>query len=161
MQVTLDIRSIRTRTYSVRGATVAEVHRNMPRGCWGRYATNLVDPRWTSRRLVETLTIQAAPVITMPHWPNLRRASEADAALWNTMIAALQRHEEGHHAVFVDYATEFKERLEGYTDPLEADEMQGYWSSFIGDVDHHQARYDTETQHGQRQGVTLEPRGAR
>jgi hypothetical protein len=157
MRVTLDIATVRTRTYSVRGTTVAEVHGHMPSSCWGLYDANLIDPRWRSGRLVEELTIQARPIITMPRWPNVRRASEEDRAIWEAMLEALRRHEDGHHAVFMDNVNEFKERLEGYTDPLEADEMQDYWTRFLGDVDHYQERYDVTTRHGQRDGVSLDP----
>jgi hypothetical protein len=162
MRVTLQIATVRTRTYSVRGATLAEARRNLPSTCWGLYDANLVDPRWTAHRLVDELIIEAAPIITMPHWPNVRRASPEEQDRWAAMLVALQRHEDGHHAVFLDYTNEFKERLEGYTDPLEAREMQEYWTAFLADLDGQQERFDTTTRHGQRDGVTLDPpRGAR
>jgi predicted secreted Zn-dependent protease len=132
--------SVRTTYYSISGTTSAELKSQMrslgPKGFWA-YTNWYV--RWSGDCRV-SLEIS----YTFPQWTNEKQAPAALQAVWKTMIASLQAHEEGHGRHGRSAAAEIdKARCKG--DPKS---VTNKWAA-------QDKVYDAETNHGRSQGVVL------
>lgn len=131
---------IRIHTYSICGATAAELRAQMaandPEGWWA-YTQWYV--RWTGDCQV-SLSID----YTMPTWEDENEAPAELQAAWNRMIDRLWLHEQGHGRHGLEAAKEIiQSGCEG--NPRDITDK---WAE--------QDRvYDRETNHGVRQGVSL------
>lgn len=143
-----------TSYYNVAGNTLAEVAERLGTDEWGRCTW---DFRYTYRstngvatRVDVTLRLR----IRLPRWSGRgwNRASAAAKAEWNRMLAALRAHEDGHASRARTWATTLRSRLLNRPEGDLAD----LWQTGMDEHEAAQAAYDTETNHGQTQGVSLD-----
>lgn len=129
------------------------------RGCWGRYQSNHSYEYDTSNGSVSSVTVTARPTIELPRWDGYSRASREEKREWDRMLGCLTRHENNHHARFVDKWTRFKRDLSRARSMTERD-LQRAWSRFDSDVNGAQQAYDRSSRNGQNEGVRLDAPGS-
>ncbi len=163
IRVRLQVSRPSNSTYNARGRDLVAVSNVMEaRGCWGRYnahATYSYNSDTTG--MVTEVTITARPVILMPRWAAYSQASSAVQQEWDRMVAALQTHENQHHRVFQDKVNLFKRSLERTRGGKTTGQLTADWNTFARDLDRAQNGFDRSSQNGRRQGVRLDPPGAR
>jgi predicted secreted Zn-dependent protease len=62
---------------------------------------------------LKSWVIQYTPVVTMPHWVEEGQASEADQKAWDTSMATLKKHEDGHVDIGRKGAHDLDDSLKG------------------------------------------------
>jgi hypothetical protein len=139
--------------YSVSGTTLSEVFSQLDPEEWGRcryhydYTYDTTNGRAT--RVNITLRLQ----IRMPVWEEGRdQASPEAQAEWDRMIAALQAHEEHHAEIARGWAQTFQDRMLG----VREGNLAARHAQVLGQVNERQDAYDTQTTHGQSEGVSLD-----
>ncbi len=139
--------------YDVSGTTLAEVHAQLDPAEWGRcryhygYDYDTTNGRTTRVNITLTLTIR------LPRWQEGRdEASPAARAEWDRMMGALRAHEERHAEIAREWAPRFKQRMLG----VREGNVASRHSQTLGQVDQRQGQYDTQTTHGQTEGVSLD-----
>src|SRR5687768_16599898 len=111
--------SERTETYAIRGATPAELRREMrekgPTGPGGRRFDGRTDwdvnwrywyRRAGSQCKIDRTETSVRVTFIMPTWENERAATADALARWRRFVAKLQEHEDGHRRNGVDAAHE-------------------------------------------------------
>lgn len=155
MEVTLDIARPETRTYSVRGATLEAVVRNLGRRCWGRYVGRFSYDIRPRGGIVASAVFRAAPTITLPRWHDRAGATAPQQREWDRMLRALERHEDEHHAVLVDAFENMRHFLSTQPDPA-VPQFRRDMAAFDADLDRFQRDFDATSEHGRRAGVVLD-----
>jgi predicted secreted Zn-dependent protease len=140
--------------YDVSGTTLAEVGDLLDPTEWGRcnvrytYSYSATNGRVTSVTLTVNITIR------MPRWSGqgYQNASPAARAEWNRMVAALGAHENQHAGIGRTWAPTIRSRL---LSAAEAD-LNSTLTQGISDAQVDQDQFDSDTDHGQTQGVSLD-----
>jgi predicted secreted Zn-dependent protease len=139
--------------YDVSGTTLAELHSQLDPTEWGRctyhygYDYETTNGRATRVNITLTLTIR------LPRWQEGRDdASAATRTEWDRMMGALRAHEERHAEIAREWAPTFKQRMLG----VREGNLASRHSQVLGQVDQRQGQYDTQTTHGQTEGVSLD-----
>ena len=150
---TVTIQSPQSDPYDVSGTTLAQVHSQLDPTEWGRctyhYGYDYETTNGRTSRVDITLTL----TIRLPRWQEGRNeASAAARTEWDRMMGALQAHEERHAEIAREWAPTFKERMLG----VRESNVASRHSRVLGQVDDRQREYDTQTQHGQTEGVSLD-----
>lgn len=154
MQVTVNISAPETRTYTVRGTTLRDVHARLPRGCWGRYVPNFTWDYRGQNGIATHIILNAAPRITLPNWNGRGRASRDEQREWDRMLRALTRHENAHHQVLVDALEDQRYFFSGEPDtPVR--QLRRDLGNYTSELNQYQADFDRNSRHGQRDGVRL------
>lgn len=157
VNVNLNVGRPSNATYNISGRDISAVvaYFDMRHGCWGEYLDNSeYQFSGGASGHVTEVTITASPTIQMPRWPAYARATDADKAEWDRMIAALTAHENAHHDVYRRVANNFRttlRRMRGLTEQ----HLQTEFENFLGRVSNEQRAYDRRTRNGANQGVTL------
>ena len=155
MKVTLKIPKPAAKTWTVKGKTVDELSKNMKKHkWWGRYVSN---PNYSYKdkgAIVTELVFKPKPVIYMPVWSEYSKASKADKKSWDDMYKALKKHEENHHTILLSESEAWKKTMDKLGD-LDKKKMEVEWVKFNKATQAKQDGYDTKTDHGGKEGVTL------
>jgi predicted secreted Zn-dependent protease len=150
---TVTIQPAQSAPYDVSGTTLAQVHSQLDPTEWGRctyhYGYDYETTNGRTSRVDITLTL----TIRLPRWQEGRdEASAAARTEWDRMLGALQAHEERHAEIAREWAPTFKERMLG----VRESNVASRHSQVLGQVNDRQREYDTQTQHGQTEGVSLD-----
>lgn len=145
-------------TYSVSGNTIEQVFNNLEkRKFWGRYRAN--QSKTASYQLdghIKTITITAAPVITMPKWKNYSKGNKGQKATWDNMWKKLKAHEDNHHKIFLKCVDGFETDLKA--ENVTKTDLPTHWSDATSDWQDDQDAYDSpgQSNHGINEGVELD-----
>lgn len=138
---TMDEADVTTIEYTVSGSSLDEVMEDMaqrgPQGFWAYTTWNVT---WTGG--CET---SVTAEITMPVLDDDADLSEDEVAEFSRMSEALFDHELGH----VEIGLSFAKDIEASDCPADFSDLHEYWLQAERD-------YDSETDHGQNEGVYLE-----
>ena len=146
MKVVLKIASPSTSAYRVKGKDLkeaAEYMRSNPNFSYKHKDGN-----------TNQITITAKPTIAMPQWPGASKLKGNDKKAWNSMMRALAKHEAHHHKIFETDAKKFKKETEAAGD-IPKGETAGKMTAFFTASQTNQDKYDTRTNHGEKEGVKL------
>jgi len=99
-----------------------------------------------------TVTLHANLHKRLPRWVQYSGASEAVKAEWDRMMVNLERHEQHH----VDIAIEEADNLATALIGVEVREIAETVTEANREMHDRQVEYDTDTNHGQNEGVTLD-----
>jgi predicted secreted Zn-dependent protease len=102
-------------------------------------------------RLVST-TVTATIRITMPRWNGFASASAAEQREWRRFVDALRDHEQGHLDLVVRHLSDVDQRLIGRTTA----NAESAWRRALAALDAATKEYDRETDHGRRQGTSID-----
>jgi hypothetical protein len=139
--------------YDVSGTTLEEVGAQLDPEEWGRCHWNVTYNVQTTGGRVTRVNITMRLTIRMPRWTQgYSEASAAARAEWQRMLTALQAHEDHHAAMARERAPRFKENILGQP----AGEAGTRYQETLDDLQTDQDTYDTETSHGETEGVTLD-----
>ena len=128
-------------------ATTAETHINFAR----RQLSDTCEAVMTQFNLIVTYTY---PKWIPPQgvWPDV-------TAQWNSFIAALEVHEEGHAKIEVERASATLQELQRIPMQPTCEAFENIWQAKAGLLDQEtkelQARYDRDTQSGKTQGASF------
>lgn len=100
------------------------------------------------------ITLIAKPTITMPVWPGAGKLKGQEKKDWDSMIAALNKHEKKHHSIFETDAKKFKKDTEAEGDVPKGD-VPAKMNAFFTKSQENQNKYDKKTNHGEKEGVVL------
>jgi predicted secreted Zn-dependent protease len=100
------------------------------------------------------LTITAAPTVKMPNWAGASKLKGQEKKDWDSMIAALKKHEATHHTKWEKAAKDFKKAREKEGDFPKSD-VASVMSAFFTKAQKVMDSYDSKTNHGIKEGVTL------
>jgi predicted secreted Zn-dependent protease len=155
MKVTLKISKPSNKTWTVKGADIAALFKNLQaHDWWGRYRSNNSGKFAGKSSQIDTVTLTAKPVITMPKWATYSKASKGEKKSWDAMFKALRKHEDEHHTIFVKSAEDWKTRME-CGDDLSKKDMDKAWKLYQKDSQKDQDDFDKRTGHGTKAGVVL------
>ncbi len=151
---TVTIRPVRPAHYNVTGNTLAEVAGQLSPEEWGRCIWNY-NYRYDSANGIATrVDVTLTLTIRLPRWTGRgwRNASAAAKREWQRMLGCLQTHEDGHARIARPWARTLQHRL--LNQPVA--NLSTIWEQVRAEHKNVQDEYDTRTQHGQTQGVTLD-----
>lgn len=138
----------------VRGNTLEQVGRalnELPE--WGEAGGRLRAariPAGTSEEV--TVNLHANLHKRLPTWAQYTSASVAVKAEWDRMMVALERHEQHHVDIAIEEANNLATALIG----VEISEIADSVTEANREMHDRQVKYDTDTNHGQDEGVTLD-----
>lgn len=139
--------------YDVSGTTLEEVHAQLDPTEWGRCTYHYDYSYDTTNGRVTRVDITLRLTIRLPSWQEGRdQASPEARAEWDRMMAALRAHEERHAEIAREWAPRFKQRILG----VRGGNATARYNQVKAQVDQRQAQYDTQTTHGQTEGVSLD-----
>jgi predicted secreted Zn-dependent protease len=139
--------------YDVSGTTLAEVHPQLDPTEWGRCTYHYDYDYGTTNGRVTRVDITLRMTIRLPRWQEGRDEASPEArAEWDRMMAALRAHEERHAEIAREWAPRFKQRMLG----VRARNATATYNQVKREADAAQRQYDTDTQHGQTEGVSLD-----
>lgn len=159
--------------YTVRGTTAREIALQLaelgPRRDGRSFHGFHEAPwRWSYRteglsngrcRLVE-FKLVARSVITLPHLAGDPPVPRDLRDAWDSYLANLRAHEEGHRAIALRILRRFERRAAAIR-PLQCDRFQGLFESMTEEAEEElrssQATYDRETDFGRTQGAVWPP----
>jgi predicted secreted Zn-dependent protease len=141
-------------SYSVTGLTLAGVAPQLNPVEWGRCTWNFHYTYSSTNGVATRVNIILRLTIRLPQWTGAgwESASATAKAEWQRMLGCLRTHENGHVDIARSWAPTLQQRL--FNQP-EAD-LGSLWEAGLADHQTEQDAYDTRTQHGQTQGVTLD-----
>ena len=158
MEMRLTMRRPGRTSYDVTGTTFDELSDAMDaHGCWGRYSfpfsQRLIGPPDDVQRI--NLTI--SPSIEMPRWRWRGRGepTEVQQREWDRMITALDRHEAEHHRLLTRKAEEFRDSLPNISQTMDRRAVGRLMQDFQREAQAVMDDFDRTSDHGRRQGVTL------
>jgi predicted secreted Zn-dependent protease len=150
---TLTIEEPQSDPYDVSGTTLAEVHSQLDPTEWGRCTYHYDYDYDTTNGRTTRVNVTLRLTIRLPRWQEGRAdASDAARTEWDRMMGALRTHENGHADIAREWAPTVRERLLG----VQEGNVASRYSQVRGQVQTRQDEYDTQTQHGQTQGVSLD-----
>ena len=109
---------------------------------------------------LEVPQVELALAMWLPEWQPAEPPSEALRSAWDSMLAGLAEHEQGHRDHAVQAAEELAARIAALP-PLAKDcnslrrSLLGLRMSAMSRLAMRDAAYDRRTEHGQRQGAEL------
>lgn len=167
----------------VKGKTLDELRKNLNKlKFWGRYTVNATaNYKNNGAKLITEVSVSAKPQIEMPNWSDYAKAKKEEQSAWDDMYAVLLKHEMNHHAlaleVFAIYLTEISDKVKEIaahnkavakeTDekkrqklidtfiPLKVDAIKKRLKTLATDLQAVQDDYDSKTDHGKKEGVTI------
>lgn len=97
---------------------------------------------------VSAITGTLTDSISLPSWADAdyQKATAAEQAEWKRFLAALTAHEAKHHKIWADGMNGLTSTVGQSTDKFDA---------AVAAVDTAEAKYDTDTQHGQTEGTKI------
>jgi len=150
---TVTIQPAQSAPYDVSGTTLAQVHSQLDPTEWGRCTYHYGYDYETTNGRTSRVNITLTLTIRLPRWQEGRdEASAAARTEWDRMMGALQAHEERHAEIAREWPPTFKERMLG----VRESNVASRHSQVLGRVNVRQREYDTQTQHGQTEGVSLD-----
>lgn len=156
MKVNLKIASPKTKPYKVKGKDYTEAANfliNKPfSACYE--ANPSYKHKFNNEGQTNEITLTAKPTITMPQWPGASKLKGDEKKWWAAMMKALAKHEDGHHKIFDKDAKKFKKDTEAAGD-FPKGETAGKMTTFFTSSQGNQNTYDSKTNHGEKEGVTL------
>lgn len=155
MKVTLSIKTPKTTNYAVKGkdyTEAAEYLLSKPfSACYDAHPDYDYD---FDGDKVTSITVKAVPTITMPNWSGASKLKDDEKKWWNAMMKALDKHEKNHHDKWVKSAEDFKKAREKAGDFPKKD-IAKTMNAFFAEAQKVQDKYDSQTNHGEKEGVTL------
>ena len=153
MEVRLALTAPRRRTYRVSADSLADANALLDsRPEWGLYSGNL-----NCRPAESRVTVTLRPIIDLPEWTGYSAAPSADQRIWDRMIRILGQHEDNHHAISLRLINEFKEEIEGASEPMNRRAVRARARVLIRTHNSEQQAYDRRSAHGVNEGVSLRP----
>ena len=138
--------------YDVTGITLAQIAKQLDPTeygrCTWRYDYTYGESNGTTDSVDVTLTIS----YRMPHWKGKRKASKAARKEWQRMISRLWVHERGHEAICKPKAYTLRTSLLNKPEH----DLPDIYDRFLEAVQDKNDAYDTRTDHGANQRVTLD-----
>jgi predicted secreted Zn-dependent protease len=140
--------------YDVTGETLEEISTQLDPEEWGSCATHYTYTYSATEGQTDRVNVTVTRTIRLPRWrgAGYRRASQAARQEWQRMLQALRRHENHHAEIGQSWGTTIREGLLNQDETTLDDTM----TRLEGDAQKAQDDYDTETDHGQNEGVTLD-----
>lgn len=112
----------------------------------------------TGNCLITTANVGVGIGTILPSWQSTPTTSAGTPASWNTFIANLDRHEEGHASLDRQYAGQILNMLQNFPltscDNIQSD-ANARAKAIVTQLDQANEQYDAITQHGTTQGATL------
>jgi hypothetical protein len=133
------------------GATLADVAALLPEDEWGRCEWDFTHSFESTEGTITRVDVTLTRRIVMPRWVERDQAPAAERAEWDRMVRNLRTHENGHATRARTWAPRLKQRMLNQPESEEANIKE----TFLTDHQAEQDQYDTDTHHGQTQGVTL------
>jgi len=142
-------------SWTVKGKDIEEVFKNLnAHGWWGQYKSG-ESIKWSVKDgKVEAIQILTKPIITMPKWANLSKATKEEKKSWDVMSKALLKHEIEHHKLFLTALEEWAKKMETLKD-LDKKGLEKAWKAFSKESQKRQEAFDKKTDHGAKKGVIL------
>lgn len=137
------------------GETLADVAALLPDDEWGRCEWDFVHTFESTNGTITRVDVTLTRAIWMPRWVERDQASAAERAEWDRMVRNLRTHENGHATRARTWAPRLKQRMLNHPESEEATIKE----TFLADHQREQDQYDTDTQHGRTQGVSLNTGG--
>ena len=149
------------RTYPVSGATYEEMFKffakkNAAREEWGNFHPERPDLSFKPSRgePITEVTLKIGYTITMPSWSKASALGKKGKDAWDKMMMALDKHEDTHRQILEQQCGLFGDAIERETD-LTVKKLADMFKKFPADVKSAQDDYDSETSHGEKEGVFL------
>ncbi|MBS0432724.1 MAG: DUF922 domain-containing Zn-dependent protease [Proteobacteria bacterium] len=105
------------------------------------------------------LTVEVDGTMTLPRWVDSGTAPKSLVQSWQSMMAALRVHEDGHYAHGVEAAREIAALREATPPAADCASLQRQFNaeatSILDKYAALDAKYDQDTRHGQTQGAIL------
>jgi hypothetical protein len=141
-------------SYEVTGSSLAEVAEQLDPVEYGRCSWNYNYSQESTNGVATRVNVTLTLTIRLPQWTGQgwENASAAAKGEWQRMLARLRTHESGHADIARCWADTLQQQL---LNQPEAD-LSTIWGQGLADHGDEQEAYDTMTQHGQTQGVTLD-----
>jgi hypothetical protein len=133
------------------GETLADVAALLPEDEWGRCEWDFVHTFESTNGTITRVDVTLTRTIWLPRWVERDQASAAERAEWDRMVRNLRTHENGHATKARTWAPRLKQRMLNQPESEEATIKE----TFLTDHQAEQDQYDTDTQHGKTQGVSL------
>ncbi len=151
---TVTIQPVNPTTYDVTGANLDEVGQALGTDEWGRCTWNVTYTFETTGTRVTKVDVTLSLTINMPRWTGdgYANASPAARAEWQRMTTALQGHEDHHAAIARTWAPRFKQNMLGQTTAG----MRSQYTSTLAAMETEESNYDSTSNHGQNEGVSLD-----
>ncbi len=142
-------------TWSVKGKNLEEVFKNLnAHRWWGQYKSG-ESIKWTLKDgKVDAVQVLVKPLISMPKWSGLSKATKEEKKSWDLMSKALLKHENEHHKVFLKVLEAWVKKLETLT-ALDKKALEKAWKAFGKEAQKQQDVFDKKTDHGAKKGVVL------
>lgn len=140
--------------YTVTGSNLEEVFKQLDPVEWGGCTYNWTFDYRTKNGVTNRVDINLDLSIRLPRWKGKgwKKASAKAKAEWKRMLGCLRTHENGHAKIARSWAPKLQKRL--FNQP-EGD-IETLWTDNLDKHESQQKKYDTDTKHGQTQGVTLD-----
>lgn len=114
-----------------------------------------VDDRGARR--IADVTVDVSARVTLPRWRPPRSASADLMAAWEALVAAIEAHEQGHVYLAAEAGADVQRRLVALpafaTKELLHEAAASAAQEAVREAREREAVYDTETRHGESQGV--------
>lgn len=110
-----------------------------------------------ARCRIGQLRVNLESTITLPHWQQHAQADSELAAEWDTFLAQLDVHEQGHVQHGVEAAEQIHQALTGMTGSCStlAEQANQRGVQIIEQYNQRDLEYDEQTRHGATQGAVL------
>ncbi len=102
--------------------------------------------------VVSSVAITAVVFSRLPHWTQLSKQPKAVQTEWNRMLTALRGHENHHVTIAQSHLNGLPAALNG----IHEDDLKTTWQEQMDSLQGAQDQYDTDTTHGQTEGVSLD-----
>jgi hypothetical protein len=119
---------------------------------WGKTRWNVTYDYEETDGTATSVVVTARITVELPRWTTLDKQPRRVRAEWNRMLAALRRHENEH----VRIARERIQTLAGELSGKPESELSDIHSRCLQDLDTLSHAFDTRTDHGEKQGVSLD-----
>jgi predicted secreted Zn-dependent protease len=153
--------SLRIEYYDIRGATYAELEREIarkgPEGRWWGDAATPIGFEVTSKRAPEGCAIGTARVfadstVRLPRWANRHDGDRRTQEQWDSAFRTLDLHERGHVQISLDTARDLERALREIPPAATCDaviaEAKARAQALNARERQRQASYDRDTNHG-------------
>lgn len=123
---------------------------------WGEFAGHS-SAKWRQNAQGEVTAVTLEPTfsIKMPSWGAYKKQPQECKDAWDAMFNALRKHEDGHRELFEELVRSLVTKLEAL-ETATPDQIKDMLATTEHDVQDRSDKYDTETDHGVSQGVTLD-----
>lgn len=142
--------------FLVYGTNLKEALRELSaRGEWGRFEGRL-SHQWKGDARGNALSVTLVPsfTITMPVWRAYPKQPQECKDAWDAMWRALQKHEDGHRAIFENGVLSLTRTLESLTG-VTGTVVERLIGEGRAAIQRRHDEFDRETDHGRSRGVEL------